>query len=166
MPTPVRTVLVPDLEQELARRFGGLEDFLLVFAGAEPDDFDGVPEPIAGDTALEAVRRLWQAIKPSQHDGRGTGGRLLGPDGRYEHIPLVPVELRVEDVAILAATARALAGATADLREVIVSTARFSDWATSPTQLVERVARLHGMLDLELTDDACSLLPRLHALSG
>lgn len=46
MPTLVRTVLVPDLGYELAQRLGGLEEFLLGFAGAEPDDFDGVPEPI------------------------------------------------------------------------------------------------------------------------
>lgn len=165
MPTRVRTVLVPDLEHDLAQRLYGLEEFLLGFAGAEPDDFDGVPEPIAGDTALEAVRRLWQSIKPSQHDGRENGGRLLAPDGRYEHIPLAPVELRVEDVAILGATARALAGAGSDLREAMVATAGSSDWANTPTQLVEGVARLHGMLDLELTDDARSLLPRLRALA-
>lgn len=165
MPAPVRTVLVPDLEHDLAQRFRGLEEFLLVFAGAEPDDFDGVPEPIAGDTALEAVRRLWQSIKPSQHDDRGHGGRLLAPDGRYEHIPLAPVELQVEDVAILGATARALAGASSDLREAMVSTAGLGDWASTPTQLVEGAARLHGMLDLELTGDARTLIPKLHALA-
>jgi len=83
MPTQVRTVLVPDLEHdlELAHRLHGLEEFLLGFAGAEPDDVDGVPEPIASDTALEAVRRMWQAVTPSQHDGRGNAGRLLAPDG-------------------------------------------------------------------------------------
>lgn len=42
-----RTVLVPDLEPDLAQRLCGLEEFLLGFAGAEPDDVDGVPEPVA-----------------------------------------------------------------------------------------------------------------------
>jgi hypothetical protein len=79
MPTQVRTVLVPDLE--LAHRLHGLEEFLLGFAGAEPGDVDGVPEPIASDTALDAVRRMWRAVTPSQHDGRGNAGRLLTPHG-------------------------------------------------------------------------------------
>jgi len=43
MPTPVQTVLVPDLEHELAQRLRGLEEFLLGFAGAEPDDSTACP---------------------------------------------------------------------------------------------------------------------------
>jgi hypothetical protein len=157
--TPTRTVLVPDLDDELLATLGQLEELLLMLPGHEDDN----PEPFADDEALDAVRRIWAALKPTQRAG-DDAGRLLAPDGRYEHIPLTPVELDDGDLAVLGRTAHALAAAPrwSLLAEASDAAATIGPH-TTPAALVEAIARLHGVLDLELTDDARALLPRLRA---
>jgi hypothetical protein len=165
----VRTVLVPDLDDELLATLGQLEELLLLLSGADLDDeLREVPEPIAGDEAVDAVRRLGDVLRPTQRPPKEyTSGRLLGADGRYEQVPLTPIEVSVNDLAVLGATARALGAAQpgSAIAETLDEASRVGPRATAGA-IVEGVARLHGVLDLELTDEARLLLPRLRATAG
>jgi hypothetical protein len=162
----VRTVLVPDLDDELLATLRQVEELLLLLSGDDLDDeLRDVPEPIAHDQALNAVRRLWDALRPTRRPADAPrSGQLLAPDGRYEHIPLTPIELNAGDVSVLGATARVLAAAspTSVLGEALDEASGIGPHK-APTATVESVARLHGVLDLELTDDTRLLLPRLRA---
>jgi hypothetical protein len=162
--TPTRTVVVPDLDGELLATLGQLEELLLMLPGDE--DGDELPEPFAHDEALGAIRRIRAALRPTQRlvDDAARPGRLLAPDGRYEHIPLTPVELDEGDLSLLGSTARALGAAArfSVLGETLDDAAAIDPHKT-PAALVEGLARLHGVLDLELTDDARALLPKLRA---
>jgi hypothetical protein len=157
---PIRTVLVPDLEGALFATLGQLEELLLLTG-----DEARLPEPFANDEALGAVRQIWDALRSAQrHADAAHPGPLLAPDGRYEHIPLTPVELDEGDLSVLGSTARALGAAapSSTVGQALDDAAAIGPHAT-PAALIEGVARLHGVLDLELTDDARALLPRLLA---
>jgi hypothetical protein len=165
----VRTVLVPNLDEELLATLGQLEELLLLLSGDDVDDeLRDVPEPIAHDRALEVVRRLWDVLRPTQRPPESdSSGRLLGADGRYEHVPLTPIEVTVDDLAVLGATARVLGAAQpgSAIAEALDEASSIGPRATAGA-IVEGVARLHGVLDLELTDEARLLLPRLRTIAG
>jgi hypothetical protein len=123
----------------------------------------------------------WDAIVPTQsrHDHPAVGGRvqgrLLGPDGRYEHRPLRLVDVDDADLQILAATAQALGQALAtaphgELAEALAAGAEAAaptyGPAPTPVGLVELIARVHGVLDLADTDDTDVLRSRLTAAAG
>lgn len=96
--------LIPDLDTELTTALTHIEEMLLIIAAWEHDE-PGIPwpEPIVGGRALAAVRRLWDAVAPTQ--GHRTAarhaGRILAPDGRYEHIPLRLAAIHPADTATL-----------------------------------------------------------------
>src|SRR3982751_3615433 len=121
---------VPLGEEEMARRGGlvldldgqpltvlaVLEELLRDLAAWEESDAADPPQtraplrlpaPLAGGAARAAVRRLADALQPTQCLG-SERGRLLGPDGSYAHTPLSVLILRSIDIDILAATARVL----------------------------------------------------------
>jgi hypothetical protein len=146
---------------------GQLEELLLMLSGDAGDDdadLDALPEPFADDQALTAVRNLWSALRPTQTAPGSRPGRLYAPDGHYEHIPLVPVQVDADDLDVLGATARGLGDPDRSfvLDDALEEGARIGPHSTK-VALVEHIARLHGVLDLELTDDARTLLPRLQA---
>lgn len=87
---------------------------------------------------------------------------MLAPDGRYEQNPLVPVQLAAADLDVLGRAARGLGAAarTFAVGDALEEASHIGPHLT-PTALVEHVARLHGVLDLEFTEDARTLLPRL-----
>lgn len=66
-----------------------------------------LPLPFGGTVALRTVYRLQEALRPTQSVGVGSG-RLLAPDGRYEHRPLVMTVIAPEDVTRLDEVAQAL----------------------------------------------------------
>jgi hypothetical protein len=169
-----RTILLPDLDNDLTAALTHVEELFLTFAAWEEEDPElALPAPLAGDVALEAVRRLWGQVAPSQ--GRraveaGLTGRQLAPDGRYEHVPLRAVDVEQADVEILAAAARALGDpravdAVRDAAEQVA--AAFSSPMSGPyrtgAELVARVAQLAGVLDLADTEQARLLRERLAA---
>jgi len=164
----IRTVLIPDVERELLAVLEQLEELLLMLAPSDdPDDeLPDLPAPIRDGQALACVRRLWAALRPTQHTNNDMHwrGRLVGPGGRYEHMPLTPVDLDTGDLDVVAATAQALdarrRGSAID--EAVQDAAQFGP-AITPAAIVESVARLHGTLDLGLTADARMLLPQLRA---
>ena len=183
MNTGRRSVLVPDLDDELIVVLNQVEELLLVLdfdqhpAGAHVDAGEPLvlPAPLADRVALDALNRVQAAVAPTQtrHD-RATpaGGRLLGADGRYEHRPLRLIHLEETDLQMLAAAAAVLGRELAirphsTLSEAMTDGAEAAGGvnpygpAPTPQVLVETLARAHGLLDLAVTADTRALAARV-----
>lgn len=171
--------LLPDLDDELAFALGQIEELLLTLRSWEedPDDPAQLPAPLADGVALDALRQLWDAIVPTQsrHHRPAVPGRLLGPDGRYEHRPLRLVLVDDTDLQTLGAAGQALGHALAtapggELAEAVAAGAEAADPtygpAPTPVALVELMARVHGVLDLADTTDTALLRDRLRSFTG
>lgn len=100
-----RTVALPDLDDELTAAIDVVEQVLLTLRcwDDEPDP-PALPAPPAGGAALAALGRVDDKVSPTQG---AAGPRMLGPDGRYEHIPLRFIDVPAGDVQTLAGAARA-----------------------------------------------------------
>ena len=171
-----RTVLVVDLDGEPLAPLRALEEILLCLGTWEDDDRQDpgtdteplpVPAPLADRVALAAVQRLLAALAPTQSPVPGRG-RLLAPDGRYEHAPMTALTLPAADIDLLAATAAAIGhpGLDADITELVDAHAeQLAGGCRSGgrTELVSLLARLAGLLDLAPTDDTRLLTARLRA---
>ena len=126
-----------------------------------------VPAPLADRVALAAVQRLLTALAPTQSRGPGCG-RLLAPDGRYEHAPMTALTLPTADIDVLSVTAAALGHPRleADIAELVDAHAEQLGGGcrrADRTELVSLLARLAGLLDLVATDDTRLLTARLRA---
>src|SRR3954447_8678540 len=104
-----RVVLVADLDGQPLTVLAVLEELLRDLAAWEESDAADPPQtraplrlpaPLAGGGALAAVRRLGDALQPTQCL-RCERGRLLGPDGSYAHIPLSVLILPSVDIELL-----------------------------------------------------------------
>ncbi len=173
-----RAVLVVDLDGQPLAVLSVLEELLADLAAWEESDATDpphhraplrLPAPLAGGVTLAAVRRLAEALQPTQCLG-SERGRLLGPDGSYAHTPLSVLILPSADIELLAATARALGrpGLEPDLVDVLTAYAdRFVDQLAGrhiPADRVEFVvgiAALAGLLDLAPTEATQLLVARL-----
>lgn len=100
---------------------------------------------------------------------------MLGPDGKFELLPLRVVEVDAADLAVLARAAAALGHALAtepssELVEAMTVGAEAAAPTTgpppSPRDLVEGLARAHGLLDLAVTNDTALMIDRLTAGGG
>lgn len=140
-----------------------VEELLLTLAAWEDEDPGlGLPPPLAGQAALRAARRLWTALTPTQGDRAlqaGRTGRLLGPDGRYEHLPFRLAEVDPADVA---EAARELGSPSASDpgRDAVKAGADIAYGChdeASCQQLVMRAAQIAGLLDLAETTDTTVL---------
>jgi hypothetical protein len=166
-----RTVLVVDLDGEPLAPLRALQEILLCLGTWEDDDRRDpgtdnqplrLPPPLADRVALAAVQRLLSAL--GAHPApRGPGcGRLLAPDGRYEHAPMTALTLPAADIGLLSDTAAALGhpGLDADIGELVAAHAeQLAGGCRSGgrTGLVWLLARLAGLLGLAPTDDTgCS----------
>jgi hypothetical protein len=123
--------------------------------------------------ARRAAARLWDTVAPTQGERAADLPRLYAPDGRYEHLPLRFAEIDPDDLATLAAATRALGHDLAarphgDTADILGDYARGRDGytRTSPAELVTRLARVHGLLDLGWTDDTVLLRGRLAGADG
>jgi len=175
-PAGERVVVLLDLDEEFTAALGEVEELLLTLRWQETGDPDVLvvhPAALGGGVALQALRRVADTVRPTQTDpDTATGGRLLGPDGRYEHVPLRFVRLRTADIDALSAAAAAL-GETVRSEEITdalrlhaghqAQDRRFPDPVAA---LVALVARVAGVLDLEWTRDAELLRARLGQLAA
>ena len=175
-----RAVLVADLDGEPLTVLSVLEELLQDLAAWEESDAVDPPQtrralrlpaPLAGGVALAAVRRLAEALQPTQCPGTARG-RLLGPDGSHAHTALSVLLLRCADVEILAATARVLGrpGLEPDLVDVLTAYAdRFTGQLAGRhtradrAEFVAGIAGLAGLLDLAPTEATQLLVARLSA---
>ncbi|TQN37311.1 hypothetical protein FHU33_3957 [Blastococcus colisei] len=169
-------MLVVDLDGEPLAPLRALEEILLCLGTWEDDDRRDpgtdteplrLPPPLADRIALAAVQQLLSALTPTQSRGPGCG-RLLAPDGRYEHAPMTALTLPAADIDLLSATAAALGHPRldADIADVVDAHAEPLAGGCRPagrTDLVSLLARLAGLLDLAHTDDTRLLTARLRA---
>jgi hypothetical protein len=152
-----RARLIPDLDDELTASLAQAEELLLEVTAWEEDDAGTTwSAPLAGGQALAALRRIWDAVAPTQGDwavAAGRSGRLLAPDGKWEHMPLRLVCVADSDVEDLAAAA-ALFGAPDAPEHVREAPGNGADIACRAsgdeacTRLVATMARVAGLLDL------------------
>jgi hypothetical protein len=159
--TPAVLCVVPDLDDELTAALDLLDEALSHLHGWLQDPEPPVwPTPLGDRTALEALGRVAFVLRATQ----GIDGRLrwIAPDGNYEHVPLRFVHLDASDLATLAAAAHELGRAlhpgagTADELDHALESA--GDAAGVPAAVVvSTLARLHGLLTLEPTDDVARL---------
>ena len=162
--------LIPDLDDELCEVLRQVEEALLTLATweADPDEPANLPAPLARREALQALDRVQTIVDPTQsrYDQAASPGRLLGPDGRYEHRPLRLAAIDQDDLATLTAAAQLLgrALATAPHSELAEALAAGAEAAApvygpppEPVELIEGLARALGVLDLEPTDDTARL---------
>jgi hypothetical protein len=173
-PAGERVVVLPDLDKQFTAALADVEELLMTLRWEEtgdPDDLVAHPAALGGGVALQALRRVADTVRPTQTDpDTATGPRLLGPDGRYEHVPLRFVRLRAADIDALSAAAAALgkpvrSEAVSDaLRLHAVYRALDRQFPDPDTALVALVARVAGVLDLEWTHDAELLRARLGQL--
>jgi hypothetical protein len=167
--------LIPDLDDDLCNALGQVEQLLLTLATwEEASDVPVLSAPLAGWVALKALYRVQTVIKPTQSraDWPSPPGRILGPDGGPERRPLRLVQLDPTDVEVLGAAAAVLGQELAldpygELFEAMAAGAEASAGVYGPeplpVQLVEALARVHGLLDLVLTDDTARLTALLDA---
>ncbi|RBY82280.1 LuxR family transcriptional regulator [Blastococcus sp. TF02A-26] len=171
-------MLVVDLDGEPLAPLRALEEILLCLGSWEDDDRQEpradteplrLPAPLADRVALAVTQRLLAALAPTQSQGP-VCGRLLAPDGRYEHAPMTVLTLSAADINVLRATAAALGrpGLDADIAELIDAHAeQLGDGyrRADRTHLASSLGRLVGLLDLSSTDDTRLLTARLRAIS-
>jgi hypothetical protein len=170
-------VLVGDLDGEPLAPLRALEEILLCLGMWEDDDRRDpgtdtepprLPAPLTDRVALAAAQRLLSALAPTQSRGPGCG-RLLAPDGRYEHASMTVLTLPAADIGLLCGTAAALGHPrlVPDIGELVDAYAeQLAGGCRSGgrTELVSLLARLANLLDLAPTDDTRLLTARLWAI--
>ena len=171
-----RTVLVVDLDGEPLAPLRALEEILWCLGMWEDDDRRDpsagteplrLPAPLADRVALAAVQRLLTALAPTQSRAAAQG-RLLAPDGRYEHAPMTVLSLPAADIDLLSTIAATLGhpGLDPDITDLVNAHAEQLNLGyrrTDRTALVPLLARLASLLDLAPTDDTRLLTARLRA---
>lgn len=177
-PVPEGMVLVPDDPDLLGLLALVDEPLMTLVCGGDPQEPDAWPLPaqIADPELSEAFARLYHAVTGTLAAARPR--RMLAPDGRYEHMPLVLVPLAPTDLARLRAAARALVQAVSPgadngaeleglghvLDEVAVACGLNAD-EQGRRSLVDPLTRLLAVLELTNAPQARPLLLRL-AVAG
>lgn len=163
--------LIPDLDDDITGALTQVEELLLEVSAWEDEAPETQwPAPLAGEEALDAVRRLYDAIAPTQGDGArkaGLTGELRAPDGRYEHIPLRVIDVDPADVARLTEAAKifGVPGTFHPAATALEEVARSLYGDLGPggreenpaARLVMTAAKLAGLLDLHADDDTALL---------
>ncbi len=112
------------------------------------------------------MQRLLTALAPTSPGQRE--GRLLAPDGGYEHAPMTVLSLPAADIDLLSTIAATLGhpGLDPDITDLVNPHAEQLNLGyrrTEPTDLISDLARLAGLLDLAPSDDTRLLTDRLRA---
>lgn len=152
--------MVPDLGDELLHALGQVEELLLTLAFWEQEEADvDLPAPFARGAALAALTEIQDTVRPTQSrdEDRPVPGRLLGPDGRYEHLPVRFVTIAAGDIAILehAAQVLNLSATNDDLADALEQHAQANE--VSGAELAGRFSRAVSVLTLAWDDDVRSL---------
>lgn len=170
--TPTRHCVVPDLDDELLAALSAVDELLTGLRNGrvydaempEPGDEDVWPVPFDDESPRDALEHVAKIVRLTQ----GTvGPRWL--TGSYEHVALRFVDLDQADLDTLAAAGQVLGRAA----QPGASPSWFSDFlndvseglGSTPIALVSMLARVHGLLDLEWTDDV-ELLHRAFMAAG
>lgn len=157
---PADLRVVPDMGDELIYVLNQVEELLLTLAGWEQEDDDvTLPEPFARRSALVALAEVGDAVRPTQSrdEREPVPGRLLGPDGRYEHLPLRFVRIPATHLEVLEHAAQVLAdrGAHHDLADAVEQHAEANQ--VSAASLVGWLSRAVSVLGLPWDDDVRTL---------
>jgi hypothetical protein len=154
--------LIPDLDDELTTALAHVEEMLLSVAAWEHEEPEITwPDPLTQRYALAAVRRVWDAVAPTQGHRAAIRhtGRIFAPDGRYEHIPLRLAAIHPGDPAILADAVAAFTDPDAPdrVRQALEHGAEIAygdDSDQSCTRLLAVTGRLAGLLSLAPDQDS------------
>lgn len=164
-------VLLPSLDGEIEATMSVFDEVLVALANVFADELDADPswQPPGNLAQLPA---FYDIDAPARHDafGRISGavrdaaersGRVLTPDGRYEHLPIRVVLVDDDDVARFG---RVVAG----LRELVaagggVVTEIIEDRAPgrSAADVVDAVGRVHLLVALDATEFTALLVDEL-----
>jgi hypothetical protein len=149
---PADLRVVPDMAYEWLYVLGRLEELLLTLALWE-DEGAQLPDPIAGRAALDALDNVYDAVRPTQSEDEANPvpGRLLAPDGRYEHMPVRFVRIAGEDLSTLSHAAQVLLTAAGESAGAIDQHARAH--GVHRTELVGSVSRLISVVGLVWDED-------------
>lgn len=151
--------VVPDLGDELLHALGQIEELLLTLTIWEQEDDVHLPEPFARGSALAALNEVQDAVRPTQsrHEREPVPGRLLAPDGRYEHLPLRFVRIPTAHLQILEYAARVLALSVThdDFAEALAQHAEAN--RVSGVELAGWLSRAVSVLGLAWDDDVRTL---------
>jgi hypothetical protein len=158
----IQPCLIPDLDQELTTALTHVEEMLLSVAAWEDDEPEVIwPEPLAKRRALAAVRRIWDAVAPTQGHRAAARhmGRIFAPDGRYEHIPLRLAAISPGGPAILADAVAVFVGPDAPdhVRQAVEHGAEIAygdDSDQACTRLLRTAECLAGLLSLPSGHDS------------
>lgn len=151
--------VVPDLGDELLYALGQVEELLLTLAVWEEEDGAEFPAPFARRSALAALEEVVDAIRPTQSrdEREPVPGRMLGPDGRYEHMPLRFVRIPATHLEVLEHAAQVLATAVThdDLADALAQHAEANQ--TNGDALSGWLSRSASVLGLTWDDDVRAL---------
>lgn len=160
----MRRCLIPDLETELTAVLVRTEETLIAVSWWEADGTD-LPRPLADQEALRAVRRLWDALAPSQGHG-SRSFRLLAPNGRYEHLPLHVTIVDEDAIRVLREVVVALRHAVRVGEPFADAVTEQADCGEDTDTVVTDMARLQRLLELDWTRDAALLTDQITAGTG
>lgn len=151
--------VVPDLGDELLYALDQVEELLLTLTVWEQEDDVHLPEPFAHGSALVALNEVQDAVRPTQSrdEREPVPGRLLAPDGRYEHLPLRFVRIPTAQLEVLEYAARVLALSVThdDLADALNQHAQAN--RVSGVELAGWLSRAVSVLALAWDDDVRSL---------
>jgi hypothetical protein len=162
---PADLRVVPDTADEWLYVLGQLEELLLTLALWE-DDGTELPDPLAGRAALRALGNLYDAISPtrSRNEVSPVPGRILAPEGRYEHMPIRFVRVAGEDLSSLEHAAQVLMTADGETPEAIDQHAE--ERGVNRSELAGSLSRLISVVGLAWDDNVRLLWSALEGHAG
>jgi hypothetical protein len=164
----IRVVAVPDTDGEVREALARLEELLWGITARAEDE--PVRSSQLGQSSAEhtrrAVERLSRAVAVAEAQ---PPAQPIGPDGRYELVPLAWALIERADLVQFGLGTQALGRASALGGDELVADAVADVAATyrlTPADLVAEAARLHGLLSLPWDDAVAHLASVLQPGAG
>jgi hypothetical protein len=168
--SPDVLVALPSSDGELVRALGDLEEVLRLVDLVDADP-QALPPPLNEGRAAEAVGKLASYVASAHRaiENGHPGVQPVGPDGRYELVPLSFARLRRADHASILGAVRQLTATRTSASHPALDEA-LSDYTADPEAaeaLVARAERVAALLELAWDDDVDVLSARLgHDVAG